>query len=89
MVMFFIAAFNLTYLNRITDHYLSLNYTSGLLRLLSASAALRVLLLLDLAQRRLGAAIAASAAAALGRRGLGLNFALGESSRGRWGRGQV
>ena len=51
-------------------------------------SALRFLLLLDLAQRRLGAAIAASAAA-LGRRGLGLDGRLGGRSRGRRGRGQV
>ena len=38
-------------------------HTSHHLRLPSSSDALRVLLLLDLAQRRLGAAIAASAAA--------------------------
>jgi hypothetical protein len=52
------------------------------------SSALRIFFLFDLAQRRLGAAIAASAAA-LGRRGLGLDLDLEWGSRGRRGRGQV
>ena len=72
-----------TLMSRITPLLHTSNY-----RHLSASATLRVLLLLDLAQRRLDAAIAASAAA-LGRRGLGLDVGRGGGSRGRRGRGQV
>ena len=61
-------------------------YTRHPLRLLSSSAALRVFLFLDLAQRQLGVSAAiAAAAAALGRRGLGLDGGLGGGSRGRRG----
>ena len=71
------------------DRITPLLYTSNRSHVLVSLAALCVLLLFDLAQRRLGAAIAASAAA-LGRRGLGLDLSgLEGGSRGRRRWGQV